>query len=157
MAVKFLTMVGQLQWLVTLERFNVHAQVATLSRFRAAPRQGHMDRLKSIYAYAIRIKDYAVRFRSDQLDYSFLPEKFLIRLTLFMVMSMKSFLMTYQNHLVSMCLPFMQAKGLLLKLTTSHFNSLNTKYVNETMMKRILITMHDEKKANSNENFRIYS
>ena len=42
MAAKYLTMVGQLQWLLTLGRFDLHAQVATMSRFRAAPRQGHM-------------------------------------------------------------------------------------------------------------------
>ena len=41
MAAKYLTMVGQLQWLLTLGRFDIHAQVATMSRFRAAPRQGH--------------------------------------------------------------------------------------------------------------------
>ena len=46
-----------------------------MSRFRAAPRQLHMDRLKRIYAYVIRTKDYAVRFRTDQPDYSFLPEE----------------------------------------------------------------------------------
>ena len=41
MAAKYLTIVGQLQWLVTLGR-----HVAAMSRFRVAPRQGHMDRLK---------------------------------------------------------------------------------------------------------------
>ena len=56
-----------------LGRFDIHAQVATMSRFRAAPRQGHMDRRKRIYSYAIRTKDYAIRFRTDQPDYSFLP------------------------------------------------------------------------------------
>ena len=74
MAAKYLTMVGQLQWLLTLGRFDLHAQVATMSRFRAAPRQGHIDRLKRIYAYAIRTKDYAIRFRTDQPDYYFLPD-----------------------------------------------------------------------------------
>ena len=68
-------MVGQLQWLATLGRFDLHAQVATMSRFRAPPRQGQMDRLKRIYANAIRTKDYAVRFITDQPDYSFLPEQ----------------------------------------------------------------------------------
>ena len=58
-------MVGQLQWLVTLGRFDLHAHVATMSRFRDAPRQGHMDRLKQICAYAIRTKGYAFRFRTD--------------------------------------------------------------------------------------------
>ena len=75
MAAKYLTMVGQLQWLVTLGRFDLHAQVATMSRFRAAPRQGHIDRLKRIYACTIRTKDYAIRFRTYHPDYSFLPEQ----------------------------------------------------------------------------------
>ena len=59
MAAKYLTMVDQLQWLVTLGRFELQSQVETMSRFRVAPRQGHMDRLKKIYSYA-------VRFRTDQ-------------------------------------------------------------------------------------------
>ena len=75
MATKYLTMVGQLQWLVTLWRFDIHAQVAMMSRFRAAPRQGHMDRLKRIYSYAIRTKDYAIRFRTEKPDYSFHPDQ----------------------------------------------------------------------------------
>ena len=82
-----------------LGRFDLHAQVATMSRFRAAPRQGHMDRLKRIYSYAIRTKDYAIRFRTDQPDYSFIPDQDFTGHTLYMVMSKKSFLMTCQNHL----------------------------------------------------------
>ena len=39
MAAKYLTMVGELQWLVTLGRFDLHTHVATLSRFRGTPRQ----------------------------------------------------------------------------------------------------------------------
>ena len=38
MVAKYLTMVGQLQWLAALRRFDLHAQVATLSRFRVTPR-----------------------------------------------------------------------------------------------------------------------
>ena len=56
MGTKYLTIVGQLQWLVTLGRFDIHAQVVTMSRFRDAPRQGHMDRLKRIHSYAIRTR-----------------------------------------------------------------------------------------------------
>ena len=44
----YLTMVGQLQWLITLGRFDIQAQVITMSRFRAQPRQGHLERLKRI-------------------------------------------------------------------------------------------------------------
>ena len=72
---EYLTMVGQLQWLVTLGKVDLHAQVATMSRFRAAARQGHINRLKRIYSYAIRTKDDAIRFRTDQPEYSFLPDQ----------------------------------------------------------------------------------
>ena len=37
MVAEYLTMVGQLQWLVTLGRIDLHAHVATMLRFRAAP------------------------------------------------------------------------------------------------------------------------
>ena len=99
MAAKYLTMVGQLQWLVTLGRFDIHAEVATMSRFRAAPRQGHMDRLKRIYSYAIRTKDYAIGLELINLTISFYLIKILIGHTLYIVMSKKSFLMTCQIHL----------------------------------------------------------
>ena len=72
MAEKYLAIVGQLQWVVIMGRFDLHAHVVTMSRIRAAR---HMDRLKRIYAYAIRPIDYTVRFRTDQPDYSILAEQ----------------------------------------------------------------------------------
>ena len=45
-----------------------------MSRFRAALRKGHLERLKRIYACVIRTKDYAI-WRVHQPDYSFLPEQ----------------------------------------------------------------------------------
>ena len=56
MGAKYLTMGGQLQWLVTLVRFDLYAHVATMSRLRGAPRHGHMDRLKTIYAMPSGLK-----------------------------------------------------------------------------------------------------
>ena len=91
----YLTMVGQLQWLITLGRFDIQAQVITMSRFQAQPRQGHLERLKRIYAYVIRTKDYATRFRTTQPDYSYLPDQ-MIGLTQFMVMYKKSYRMIFQ-------------------------------------------------------------
>ena len=68
-------MVGQLQWLITLGRFDIQAQVIAMTRFRAQPRQRHLERLKRIYAYVIRTKDYATRVRTTQPDYSYLPNQ----------------------------------------------------------------------------------
>ena len=54
-----------------------------------------------------------------------------------------------------MDMPFTQAKLYLLKLTTSHFGTLNMRIANQNVLKRILIAMHNENKADCNENFRI--
>ena len=71
----YLTMVAQLQWLITLGRFDIQAQVITMSRFQAQPRHGHLERLKRINACVIRTKDYATRFRTTEPDYSHLPDQ----------------------------------------------------------------------------------
>ena len=54
-----------------------------------------------------------------------------------------------------MDVPFVQAKRYLSKITTSHFSTLNTDFANRNMLKRILIAMLNENKADWNENFRI--
>ena len=51
--------------------------------------------------------------------------------------------------------PFVPAQLYLRKLTASHFSTLNMKISNQNMLKPILITMHNENKADCNENFRI--
>ena len=45
-----------------------------MSRFRLAPKVGHIERMKRIYGYHSRTKHYALRFRTDQLIYMHLPE-----------------------------------------------------------------------------------
>ena len=96
MAAKYLTMVGQLQWLVTLGRFDIHAQVATMSRFRAAPRQGHKDRLKGFTPMPLGLRIMQSGLELNNLNIPFYLTKILTGHTLYMVMSMKSLLMTGQ-------------------------------------------------------------
>ncbi len=47
----------------------------TLSRFRAAPRTGHMERVKRIYGYLYRLKYVAIHYRTDLPDMSLYPFK----------------------------------------------------------------------------------
>ena len=56
-----------------------------------------------------------------------------------------------------MDVPFAPAELYLRKLTASHCSTLNMKIANQNMLKKILIAMHNENKANRNENFRIYA
>ena len=50
---------------------------------------------------------------------------------------------------------FAQAKLYLSKVTASHFSTLNTRIANQSMLKWILIAMHNENTAKSNENFKM--
>ena len=54
-----------------------------------------------------------------------------------------------------MDVPFTQAKQYLSKLTAPHFDTLHTKFANQNVLERILVAMHNENKADCNENFRI--
>ena len=46
-------------------------------------------------------------------------------------------------------------KYIYQKITASHFSTLNMDFANQNVLKRILIAMHNENKADWNENFRI--
>ena len=69
----FQTLIGQLQWLITIGRFDVFPATMTLSRFRAAPRIGHLKRAKRIYGYLMSFPDGSIRFRTGEPDLSALP------------------------------------------------------------------------------------
>jgi hypothetical protein len=58
------SLVGALQWAITLGRFDISASVQSLSRFRAAPKEGHLDRVKRICGYLREHPDAAIRFRT---------------------------------------------------------------------------------------------
>ena len=46
---KYVCIFGQLQWTVTLGRYDTLAHVITMSRFSLAPQIEHLERLKRLY------------------------------------------------------------------------------------------------------------
>ena len=72
---KFQTLIGQLQWLISLGRFDIAVHVMSLSRFRAQPRKGHLDRAKRIVGYLLFLPDGAIRFRTGEPDFSSLNDQ----------------------------------------------------------------------------------
>jgi Reverse transcriptase (RNA-dependent DNA polymerase) len=68
------SMIGALQWAVSLGRFDIYAAVMTMSQFRIAPRIGHLERLKRIYGYLKRFKNGAIRIRTELPDFSKLQD-----------------------------------------------------------------------------------
>ena len=69
------SLIGALQWVIQIGRFDITTAVMTLSRFRAMPRQGHLDRVKRIYGYLSKMRHGTIRIRTDAPDYSAIPVK----------------------------------------------------------------------------------
>ena len=67
---KYQSLIGALQWCVTLGRFDINCAVMTMSRFRAEPRENHWKMLHRILGYLKHTKDAAIRFRTSVPDYS---------------------------------------------------------------------------------------
>ena len=59
---QYQSLIGALQWLVTLGRFDIHLGVATMPSFCIAPHQGHLDCLKRMYGYLKQNPAGATRF-----------------------------------------------------------------------------------------------
>ena len=69
------SLISALQWVIQIRRFDVQTAVMTLSRFRAAPRLGHMNRVKRIYGYLSKMRHAIIRIRTSKPDYSAIPKK----------------------------------------------------------------------------------
>jgi hypothetical protein len=72
---KYQSMVGSLQWIIAIGRWDIQTAVMTLSSFRAQPRKGHLERAKRIYGYIAKFSDYCIKFRVDEPDLSMFNNK----------------------------------------------------------------------------------
>ena len=70
---QYQSLIGSLQWAISLGRFDIATAVMSMSSFRVAPRRGHLDRLKRICGYLSRMKHGSITFRTHLPDYSDLP------------------------------------------------------------------------------------
>jgi hypothetical protein len=58
-----------------LETFDIQTATMTMSRFRAAPRQGHLDRMQWMYRYLRKYASAAIRVCVEDPDFSELPDQ----------------------------------------------------------------------------------
>ena len=72
---KYQSLLGALQWAVSLGRLDVNTAVMTMSSFRVEPRKGHMDRVKRIYSYLSKFRHATIRIRTEEPDLSGLPDQ----------------------------------------------------------------------------------
>ena len=69
---KYQSLIGALQWTISLNRFDIGTAVMTMSGFRVAPREGHLDRVKRIVGYLVKMKHGYLRVRTEEPDLSML-------------------------------------------------------------------------------------
>jgi hypothetical protein len=67
---QYQSMIGSLQWIVTIGRFDIHTAVMTMSGFCIAPRIGHCKRLQRIYGYLSKMPFASIRVRTDEPEFS---------------------------------------------------------------------------------------
>ena len=58
--VKYMSMIGTAQWLVTLGRFDITITLSTLSSYWVAPQKGHLKHMKQLYGYVKHFPHAAV-------------------------------------------------------------------------------------------------
>ena len=72
---KYQSLIGSMQWAISLGRFDIATAVMTMSSFRAAPREQHLARVKRMVGYLCKFRHAALRVRTGLPDYSDLPVK----------------------------------------------------------------------------------
>ena len=70
---QYQSMIGSLQWAVQLGRLDITTAVMSLSSFRVAPRQGHLNRAKRIIGYLVKKRNAVIRIRTDLPDFTAMP------------------------------------------------------------------------------------
>jgi hypothetical protein len=71
---QYQSLIGSIQWAVQLGRLDVTTAVMSLSSYRAAPRQGHLDRAKRVIGYLVQMQKGLIRIRTELPEYSDLPD-----------------------------------------------------------------------------------
>ncbi len=73
---KYQSLIGQVQWAITLGRMDVHTAVMTMSGYRVAPRVGHLTRVQRIVGFLAKFRQAAIRLRTERPEYlSNIPDK----------------------------------------------------------------------------------
>ena len=67
---KYQSLTESLQWTISLGRFDIACVVMTMCVFRAAPRRDHLDRLKRIVGYLVKMQDFKIYFCTHKPDSS---------------------------------------------------------------------------------------
>ena len=66
---QYQSLIGQLQWAISLGKFDISVAIMTMLPFRSAPREGHPNGVKRICCYLSEMKHSVIRICTDEPDY----------------------------------------------------------------------------------------
>ena len=67
---KHQSLIGQLQWGVSLGRFDINTTIMKMLSLQTSRKQGHLKRLQRMYEYLSKFSEYAMKIRTEEPDYS---------------------------------------------------------------------------------------
>ena len=67
---KYQSLVGAMQWAVSIGIFDIQIAVMSMSSFQAQPRKGHREQVKQIYGHLSRFKHFKICFQVEEPDMS---------------------------------------------------------------------------------------
>jgi hypothetical protein len=67
---QFQSLIGAMQWAVSIGRLDIVTAVMSLSSFHSMPRRGHLELAKRIYGYLRKMKEARIRVLTNEPDYS---------------------------------------------------------------------------------------
>ena len=70
---QYQSLIGSMQWAVTIGRFDIAPALTTMSSFRVDPRFGHLERCKRMVGYLTQFRAARIRIRPDEPDLSDVP------------------------------------------------------------------------------------
>ena len=68
-------MTGLVQWANSFVHFNIHRAIMRMLQFSVMLREGNSDQLNHIYGYLKKFQHVAIQFRTEEPDYSILPNQ----------------------------------------------------------------------------------
>jgi hypothetical protein len=76
MATQYRAIIGSLNWVVVLRRFDVTYATNTLARFSMIPRLGHLEANKRILGYLKKHSEHRILLNPNPIDLSYATEKY---------------------------------------------------------------------------------
>jgi hypothetical protein len=67
---KYQSLIGAMQWAISIGHFDIAVHVMTMSSFRASPCHGHLERVKRMVGYLSKFRFAELRILTDEPDFS---------------------------------------------------------------------------------------